>query len=244
MFSGKQSDSPASLESKKKKKGRLKSYAVNLRDFIVLICVGVLISNFFIFPTPTYADGGGGIVSQEDFEDVHELNILHHGWLFSPYPIMLVDPDCPYVQELADKFRCDYEVQTLHRIMWWISHNIEYESDEVLYGMEEYWALPCETLYYMKGDCEDYAILFCSIAKASGLDVCLLDYPEHMSAGVYLNGELYFCNLYDGVLSPNLEWKGDSPKILSLDPPVWYQVSKVFAWTNKWMHKGADFILP
>lgn len=244
MFSGKQSSSPAPLESKKKKKGRLKVCAANLTELIVIIYIGSSILNFFIFPTPVYADGGEGMVSQEDFESVHELNILHHGWLFAPYPIMMVDPDCPYVQELADKFRSDNEVRTLNRILWWIAYNIEYESDEVLYGMKEYWALPCETLYYMKGDCEDYAILFCSIAKASGLDVCLLDYSEHMSAGVYLKGELYFCDLYDGVLLNDLEWEGDSPRILSLDPPVWYQTSKVFAWTNKWMHKGLDPILP
>lgn len=244
MFSGKQSNSPTPLESKKKKRGRLKTFVVNLTELIVLICIGGTILNFFIFPTPVYADGGGGMVSQEEFEDAHELNVLHHGWVLSPYPIMLVDPDCPYVQELADKFRSDNEVWTLHRIMWWISYNIEYESDEILYGTKEYWALPCETLYYMKGDCEDYAILFCSIAKASGLDVCLLDYSEHMSAGVYLNGKLYFCDLYDAQISEDLKWKGDNPKIVPLDPPVWYHPSTVFAWTNKWMHKGLDPILP
>lgn len=245
MFSRKQSSSrSAHSDSKKKKKDRLKIYIANLTEFVVLIYIGASLFNFFIFPVPTYADGGGGMVSQEDFEDAHESNVLHHGWIFSPNPIMLVDPDCPYVQELADKFRCDYDVWTLHRIMWWIAHNIGYESDEVLYGTKEYWAMPCETLYYMKGDCEDYAILFCSIAKASGLDVCLLDYAEHMSAGVYLNGKLYFCNLYDAEISEDLKWEGNSPKILSLDPPVWYHSSTVFAWSNKWMHKGVDFILP
>ena len=225
---------------KKRKTDILKGIAL----FIVLVYAGVSIINFFVFPTPVYMDGGSGMVSQEDFEIAHERNVLHHGHWSTPHPSMLVEPDCPYVKELAEDLCADSEWRTLKNILRWISLNIDYESDDVLYGTGEYWALPCETLYYMKGDCEDYAILFCSLAVAGGMDVCILDYPTHVSAGVYQDGELYFCDLFDGYLLSNMKWKGDNPVIVSLETSWWNQTSVIFAWSNKWMHKGADFILP
>jgi len=241
-----ESKSPCTVrsESKKRKSERAGAVIKGIATFIVIVYAGISAVNFFVLPTPVYSDGGGGIVSQEDFEDAHEINVFHHGWVFSLHPSLLVDPDCPYVQELAEKFRSDSDRETLYHIMKWIAYNIEYESDDVLYGLKDYWALPCETLYYMKGDCEDFAILFCSIAIVLGFDVCILDYPSHISAGVYLDGELYFCDLFDGYLLKSMKWKGDDPVVVSLDPSFWGQISKAFAWSNKWMHKGLDPILP
>lgn len=243
MFSGKQS-SPHDTHSQSKKKITFRSVGNNCISFLAIFIIGTSVAYYFLLPTPVYMEYDEGIVSEDDFEESHEINVLHHAWLFCKKPIMLVEPDCIYVQELADEFRCDNDRWTLFRILMWISKNIDYESDEVLYGMKDYWALPCETLYYMKGDCEDYAILFCSIAVACGLDVCLLQYPSHISAGVYMEGHLFFCDLYAGSIHESLEWEGSEPDIIPIDPSLLNKVTTVFAWTNKWMHKGLDPILP
>lgn len=226
-----------------KKRVRIGHTIRNVTELVVLIFVGLSVFNYFIFDTPAYADDGNGIVCQDDFAAAHDRNVLHYPHWSSMSPVMLVEPDCPYVMALADQLRSEYEWRTLKHILLWVSENIEYESDETLYGMKEYWALPCETLYYMKGDCEDYAILFCSIAVAAGLDVCLLDYPEHVSAGVYQNGRLYFCDLYTGYIHESLVWNEHDPVIVPLDRSTFNLLSQAFAWSNKWLHKGTDWML-
>lgn len=211
--------------------------------FVVLVFVGISMLNYFIFPTPTYADGDSGLVDLDYFYDVHEKNVLHHPHWSAIYPVMLIEPDCPYVMDLAERLYSEYEWRTLKNILLWISIHIDYMDDRTLYGVDDYWALPCETLHYTKGDCEDFAILFCSIAIACGLDVCLLDYDGHMSAGVVLDGTLYSCNLFSGSISQDLHWEGESPHIVRLDHHEIYKVSQAFAWSNKWLHKGTDWML-
>jgi len=51
----------------------------------------------------------------------------------------------------------------------WVSDNIEYVDDSV-HGQGDYWQLPSETLELKTGDCEDYAILLCSLYRAAGYD--------------------------------------------------------------------------
>lgn len=212
-------------------------------ECVVLIFVGLSFFNYFLYPVPNYASSDNGLVGLDDFDDAHDMNILHYPHLFAVYPVMLIEPDCPYVMDLAERLYSENEWRTLKNILLWISIHIDYMDDKTLYGVADYWALPCETLYYMKGDCEDFAILFCSIAVACGLDVCLLDYDGHMSAGVTLNGTLYFCDLFSGEITRDLHWKGQSPRIIRLDHHEIYKVSQAFAWSNKWLHKGTDWIL-
>lgn len=64
---------------------------------------------------------------------------------------------------------------------------IEYQSDEVFMGTEEYWKYPVETLFDNGGDCEDTSILYCAIAEAMGYDTSLLLFPGHMAAGIDLD---------------------------------------------------------
>lgn len=51
----------------------------------------------------------------------------------------------------------------------WVSTQIRYEYDSVVYGVNDYWQLPVETLAKSTGDCEDVAILLCSMLRASGV---------------------------------------------------------------------------
>ena len=53
----------------------------------------------------------------------------------------------------------------------WINQNIQYVSDVILHGKEDYWASPEETLERGAGDCEDIAILKFFTLKKAGCDM-------------------------------------------------------------------------
>ena len=50
-----------------------------------------------------------------------------------------------------------------------INNLISYESDRSIYGKEDYWALPQESLQTSRGDCEDYVILKFALLKKLGV---------------------------------------------------------------------------
>jgi hypothetical protein len=68
--------------------------------------------------------------------------------------------------------------------------SLEYTSDSVTTGYDEYPRYPIETLVDEGGDCEDTSVLFSSLIEADpiNIDAVLLilpaDNPEHMAAGV------------------------------------------------------------
>lgn len=64
--------------------------------------------------------------------------------------------------------------------------SFDYKSDLEQFGREKYFF--CEEMYYYPGsDCEDRAVLFSHMVQLLfGLDVVLLDYPDHMVTAVQL----------------------------------------------------------
>jgi hypothetical protein len=50
----------------------------------------------------------------------------------------------------------------------WVANSITYKYDSNVHGVEDYWQLPKETIELRTGDCEDYAILLCSLLRADG----------------------------------------------------------------------------
>ena len=50
----------------------------------------------------------------------------------------------------------------------WVASNIKYRYDSDSHGVTEYWQLPRETVRLGTGDCEDFAILCCSLLRAVG----------------------------------------------------------------------------
>jgi len=67
----------------------------------------------------------------------------------------------------------------------WVAVNIDYVSDEEQWGVEEYWQTPEETLSLCTGDCEDFAILFCTLLRAYGID------EEHIYVAVGVDNKGY-----------------------------------------------------
>jgi len=51
----------------------------------------------------------------------------------------------------------------------WVSTHVNYASDEKVHSVTEYWQLPSETLELRSGDCEDFAILLCTLLRANGV---------------------------------------------------------------------------
>ena len=50
----------------------------------------------------------------------------------------------------------------------WVGDNIQYKHDNEVYGVPEYWQFGKETISLKTGDCEDFAILLCSLLRSSG----------------------------------------------------------------------------
>ncbi|ABR55501.1 conserved hypothetical protein [Methanococcus vannielii SB] len=62
--------------------------------------------------------------------------------------------------------------------------SLEYASDDVTTGYDEYPRYPIETLVNIGGDCEDTSILAAALLNELGYDVVLLELPRHMAIGI------------------------------------------------------------
>lgn len=60
---------------------------------------------------------------------------------------------------LRQAAQAESERQKLDIVNQFVHQQVRYRTDQRLYGVEDYWASPLETLGHGLGDCEDYAIL-------------------------------------------------------------------------------------
>lgn len=82
------------------------------------------------------------------------------------------------------------EVAAVNMILDFVQQGFEYETDGDQFGHEKY-NFPEETFYYKACDCDDRAILFSVLVrKLTGLDVVLIDYPNHLATAVRFNGKM------------------------------------------------------
>jgi len=106
----------------------------------------------------------------------------------------------------------------------WIDNNIEYRSDglypmlpcdprEPLDFWDEMWQLPNETLDLREGDCEDMAILLCSMIRAYGNMQCSAE-------AIFILGK------YVGHIAVQIPFPEN--KIIILDPAGYYYTSDPF----------------
>lgn len=108
-------------------------------------------------------------------------------------PYDLVDPEDKYIVQTSNYLKGITESkddkQTVKTITDFVCSAIKYKTDDELYGTTERWAKPMETLYLHAGDCEDKAILLCSLLIACGYDAVLIDFPQHMAVLCVIEGQ-------------------------------------------------------
>jgi len=77
-----------------------------------------------------------------------------------------VTPDEQCVQSVYGEIASDIFFVHWIAIRDWVGRNIDYVDDEDVHGVGEFWQLGRETLESRTGDCEDFAILLCSLLRA------------------------------------------------------------------------------
>ena len=127
-----------------------------------------------------------------DYLTAESSDAVRQATVDDPTPISLIDPDNADVQiivaYLASITSGMTNLQKATVILYWVQTAIVYETDLELYGQTEYWATPIECLFNAHGDCEDTAVLFCSIASAMGFQVALVGFSDHMGAAIIVDG--------------------------------------------------------
>ena len=69
------------------------------------------------------------------------------------------------VQEILDAW-WRWAYSDFEALRQWVADHVTYRSDSTVHGTRDYWQLPAETMVLGTGDCEDFAILFCSLLRA------------------------------------------------------------------------------
>lgn len=104
-------------------------------------------------------------------------------------PFVLSDYDRDYIREIIKSFRKggeEYGLSDLDNVFNVISfvQSLQYVSDSLSRGEEEYIRYPIETLVDGIGDCEDMVILAASILHEMGYSVLLVMFPDHLGLAI------------------------------------------------------------
>ena len=122
-----------------------------------------------------------------------------------------ITPNCTLVRDCLQGILGDppYEPTKadFDAIRDWVAANIDYVSDEEQWGVEEYWQTPEETLSLQTGDCEDFAILLCTLLRAFGID----DEHIYIAIGVDNDGYGHAFLIEDWYLDG--EWRAIEPQV-------------------------------
>ena len=111
----------------------------------------------------------------DEYESVHGRDASKQGQDYADYLLSFVQCVITYPVELVYEDGAFIEKK-------------DGNGDLFLYGSDEYWAYPMETLFHRMGDCEDTSILLCALYCASGYDSSLVRVPGHVVVGVEIDG--------------------------------------------------------
>ena len=129
-------------------------------------------------------------------------NDSYSGYLFRGLPCLVETGDC--IRGLESDLRKAYleiggspddRQSYADFLAGFVQMSVEYPQrlsghgeDYAVWGHDEYWCTPLETLYHMVGDCEDKAALLCSLYDAAGYGYAMGGHSGHVFAGVRIDG--------------------------------------------------------
>ncbi len=91
---------------------------------------------------------------------------------------------------LREAIKNKSEAHAANILINFVQTGFEYQTDDKQFGYERA-LFPDESLFYPYCDCEDRSILYsCLIRELLGLDVVLLNYPEHLATAVHFNEDV------------------------------------------------------
>lgn len=91
---------------------------------------------------------------------------------------------------LKDCIRGMSDLEAVNKILTFAQTDFRYQTDIDQFGYEKPYFCE-ENFVYQANDCEDRAALFAYLVRSLvGCDVVLLEYPDHISTAVHLNGEV------------------------------------------------------
>lgn len=89
---------------------------------------------------------------------------------------------------ISGKIKGLSNVEALERILKMMHQDFEYKTDSEQFGFEKVFFCE-ENFHYRYNDCEDRAVLFSFLVRSLlGLDVVLLEYPDHVCCAVAVDG--------------------------------------------------------
>ncbi|WP_227020121.1 hypothetical protein [Sinanaerobacter chloroacetimidivorans] len=143
--------------------------------------------------------------------------------------------DDKYLEALVEEFKSAAEKENyseydiINNIICFVQ-NLNYVSDIVGTGYDEYPKFPLETLADEGGDCEDSAILLASLLRELGYDTVLIQLPNHMAVG--LKGDENVRGVYyevDGVRYFYIETTSTGWKIGEVPDEVENETAKILS---------------
>jgi len=102
-------------------------------------------------------------------------------------PTKFMQSDAPEIKKLALKItkNCKNRAEKVEKILTWIKFNIKKKASVS-------WPSALEVLKSKYGDCNEHAVLFGALARASGV-------PTKIIVGLFFNGEAYFYHAWNAV---------------------------------------------
>ncbi len=113
-------------------------------------------------------------------------------WSNTPDFIVVNDAIRSYADTLGKLYSSAYGEKSLNQgfadfLLGYVQICYTYGTDSSLYGYEEYFAFPLQTIWYTSGDCEDTSILTAAIASAAGFKAAVFLLPQHATVGIALD---------------------------------------------------------
>jgi len=95
--------------------------------------------------------------------------IPEHGMVEMDVRGFFTNPESSELTNIVSVWKDLPDDQKAFKCLEWVINNIKYVSDKTEYGLEEYWALPFETLSTRKDDCDGGSVLLANLMLACGI---------------------------------------------------------------------------